>query len=188
MNPDPDALPLGLQIRNLREARGWSQDVLAAHLRVNRTLITHWESGKRKPNAATLQRVLYLLQPRSNHAPGALAITVTKPELSGILQELERAGKDELDCAIGLVSYSYIRVLSTLILASSGALEIAVDIRAIELYLKHRKELLEEIRQRSLGGARNVTLAQASAVDGSGVYVDPVVVPPVVVDDGTKAP
>ena len=42
-------------IRQLREAWGWSQDVLAGRLRVSPTTISAWERGRMMPSPSHLQ-------------------------------------------------------------------------------------------------------------------------------------
>lgn len=36
-------------VKAIRESLGWTQEELASHLGVTRTLVTHWESGLRTP-------------------------------------------------------------------------------------------------------------------------------------------
>ena len=45
------------QLKQIRIARGFSQDDLAALLRVHRTLIQHWEKGRRTPPFPRLQQL-----------------------------------------------------------------------------------------------------------------------------------
>jgi putative transcriptional regulator len=44
-------------IRQLREARGWSQLELANRLRVTPSTVYNWERGKSEPPASTLRRI-----------------------------------------------------------------------------------------------------------------------------------
>lgn len=167
-NPIPELPePAYIQIRRLREAKGWTQQTLAAHLKVDRSLIAQYETGKRRPSQVTMQRIHGLTK---FTAPRREDVVVTKQELNGILEELEKAGKDELDQALALVSYSYLRVVSTIILSATGAIQTTVSPKFIELFLSHRKELMEEKRLQSSEQARNVTPAAQSWSQGNGVY------------------
>ncbi len=44
-------------IRQLRQARGWTQEVLAGRLRVSKSTIAKWETGVNVPASATRQRL-----------------------------------------------------------------------------------------------------------------------------------
>jgi transcriptional regulator with XRE-family HTH domain len=47
-------------IRQLREARGWTQAVLAGRLRVARATVVNWERGRTMPNRSHRQAVAEL--------------------------------------------------------------------------------------------------------------------------------
>ena len=44
-------------LRELREARGWTQAVLAGRLRVGTTTVSQWETGARMPSEVDRQRL-----------------------------------------------------------------------------------------------------------------------------------
>ncbi len=44
-------------LRQLRQARGWTQAVLAGRLRVSKIAVSHWERGVSMPRPATQQRL-----------------------------------------------------------------------------------------------------------------------------------
>ena len=44
-------------LRQLRQARGWSQAVLAGRLRVAKITVSHWERGVSMPRPAMQQRL-----------------------------------------------------------------------------------------------------------------------------------
>ena len=44
-------MSMGEKIRNLRKARGWSQEELAEQIAVTRQAISRWESDSAKPDA-----------------------------------------------------------------------------------------------------------------------------------------
>ena len=44
-------MTLGEKIQNMRKARGWSQEELAARVGVTRQAVSRWESGSAKPDA-----------------------------------------------------------------------------------------------------------------------------------------
>lgn len=50
------------QIKAAREARGWSQEDLAAEARVHRMTVHYIENGNVSPTAATLQKIATALQ------------------------------------------------------------------------------------------------------------------------------
>jgi transcriptional regulator with XRE-family HTH domain len=44
-----------MTIKELRKARGWSQDELAARSGISRRTITYWETGDRRPSSIYLE-------------------------------------------------------------------------------------------------------------------------------------
>ena len=48
---------IGEQIRDARNAKGWTQDTLAEKMSVTRSALQNWEQGRRHPNGM-LERVL----------------------------------------------------------------------------------------------------------------------------------
>lgn len=50
-----DRIPLGARIRAAREAKGWSQVDLAAHLGLTTTTISRWERGSSTPQRRGLR-------------------------------------------------------------------------------------------------------------------------------------
>lgn len=54
----------GLAVRQLREARGWSQEELAAHAALNRSYVGEIERGQVTPSLATLHKLALALQVR----------------------------------------------------------------------------------------------------------------------------
>jgi transcriptional regulator with XRE-family HTH domain len=51
------ARTLGRNIRLLRQVRGWSQEDLAERVGDTAATVCRWESGKRIPTLATLERI-----------------------------------------------------------------------------------------------------------------------------------
>ncbi len=47
-------------IRELREARGWTQADVALRLGVHESMVSRWDRGKRVPRARTQQRLAVL--------------------------------------------------------------------------------------------------------------------------------
>ncbi|WP_202630510.1 helix-turn-helix domain-containing protein [Deinococcus alpinitundrae] len=58
---DPYLVALGIQIRERRLARGWSQDEFAARAGMHRTHPTKLENGLLDPRLSTLRRVAKVL-------------------------------------------------------------------------------------------------------------------------------
>ncbi|THF69839.1 helix-turn-helix transcriptional regulator [Deinococcus sp. Arct2-2] len=58
---DPYLVALGAQIRQLRQAQGWSQDEFAARAGMHRTHPTKLENGLLDPRLSTLRRVAEVL-------------------------------------------------------------------------------------------------------------------------------
>ena len=50
-------MKIGERIRSLRVGAGMTQEELAERLYVSRTLVAKWESGKRRPDRRTLERI-----------------------------------------------------------------------------------------------------------------------------------
>jgi transcriptional regulator with XRE-family HTH domain len=48
---------LGRRIRELRDNKGWSQQVLADHAQMNREHLSDLENGKYEPTAGLLERI-----------------------------------------------------------------------------------------------------------------------------------
>ncbi|ARU04206.1 transcriptional regulator [Comamonas serinivorans] len=57
-------LDFGLAVRQQREARGWSQELLAEHAGLNRCYIGEIERGQVVPSLLTLQKLAHAMQLR----------------------------------------------------------------------------------------------------------------------------
>lgn len=160
-------------LKQVREHRGWSQGELAQRLNVSRIAVTHWESEKRWPKGDNLDKLMIALAPASTIVRDKrLEARVTQQELSQILNELDRAGKDEIDRADALITYAYPRVLSTLILRATAAPGVVTDAKSIGLFFEHRKEIRDEKRRRGSEQVRTVTTQQPTWASGD-VYEQP---------------
>lgn len=52
----------GLSIKEAREAKGWTQEVLARRVRVTRLTISYWENGRRTPRPKRWARIARALE------------------------------------------------------------------------------------------------------------------------------
>lgn len=158
------------QLAELRIAKGWTQQKLADKVHVDRSIIAHWERGTKIPGPGKLERCFFFLQPDAVFTKAQRReYKVTTQELSGIIQEIEKAGKDDIDLAYSLCTYAYPMVLCALIQRASGNNVIPVDARSIQLFFDHRKEVREEMRLRSKPETRNVSPVSEGWLDGEGV-------------------
>jgi len=55
----------GLAVRQQREARGWSQEQLAAHSQLNRSYVGEIERGQVAPSLVTLHKLAQALEVRA---------------------------------------------------------------------------------------------------------------------------
>jgi transcriptional regulator with XRE-family HTH domain len=71
----------GLAVRQLREARGWSQEELAAEAHLNRSYVGEIERGQVAPSLVTVHKL-------------ALALAVNPPQLLAHAQAIGHARED----------------------------------------------------------------------------------------------
>ena len=67
---------IGEQIRKARNAKGWTQAVLAEKMNVSRSAVANWEQGQRLPDISTLVRLTNLLACQI----GDLSVSQINPE------------------------------------------------------------------------------------------------------------
>lgn len=76
------------RVKELREARGWTQVELAKRLNFHSSAVSQWESGQRNPSRDTLQRlaslfgvsIAYLLGETDDPSPSPTRPTAESPE------------------------------------------------------------------------------------------------------------
>lgn len=154
-------------LKALREEKGWKQDDLAAKLGVgDRSTVSTWESGTRWPQGDTLQRLIAITVGSDMLADA----NVSAVEITTLIDELQKSGKDSTQIADGMMSYAYPKVLASLILKAQGA---GADSRCIQLFFDHRDKVREEIRRNGSGEVRNVTPQQSAWNAGQGVLASP---------------
>ncbi len=90
--PRPEALALGRSVRMHRVARGWRQADLARRCGVAQSLISTWESGRRRPDLDQVLRLAMALDvPVLQLVEGHATLTETP---AGVLAELRWYGLD----------------------------------------------------------------------------------------------
>lgn len=60
----PEAVAFGARVRELRQAKGWSQERLAEAANVNAVQISHIENGEDEPKLTTILRLARALRVR----------------------------------------------------------------------------------------------------------------------------
>ena len=53
---------VGWRIRELRDSRGWSQQILADHAQIERSHLARLEEGKREPGLRMLEKIANALE------------------------------------------------------------------------------------------------------------------------------
>jgi len=89
----------GNRIAELREERGWTQEYLAALLKITRAALSHYEKNRRKPDFETLTQLADLFQVSTDYLIGRTALpTITlNNEVQQFADDLELSDADLLD-------------------------------------------------------------------------------------------
>lgn len=74
--------PLPRRLRSLRDKLGLEQHEVAARLGVDKTLVSHWETGARRPRVETLPALTALYKTTVS----ALVVGVNWPEVKTLLR------------------------------------------------------------------------------------------------------
>lgn len=89
----------GNRIAELREQRGWTQEYLAALLKITRAALSHYEKNRRKPDFETLTQLADLFQVSVDYLIGRTQLpTLTlDQEVQQFVDHLELSDDDLLD-------------------------------------------------------------------------------------------
>ncbi|TCZ77505.1 XRE family transcriptional regulator [Paenibacillus albiflavus] len=89
----------GNRIAELREERGWTQEYLAALLKITRAALSHYEKNRRKPDFETLTQLADLFQVSTDYLIGRTAIPTNTldNEVQQFADDLELSDADLLD-------------------------------------------------------------------------------------------
>ena len=84
----------GTEIARLRKAHGWTQEALADRLFVSKDLVSKWETGKRRPDYGTVERIADLFGVPADSILGKEQFVLD--ELSGCLPDGDGMTEDGL--------------------------------------------------------------------------------------------
>lgn len=89
----------GDRIAELREQRGWTQEYLAASLKITRAALSHYEKNRRKPDFETLTQLADLFQVSVDYLIGRTQIPTNSldNEVQQFVDDLELSDNEILD-------------------------------------------------------------------------------------------
>lgn len=101
----PEPTLFGRRLRELRDARGWTQGQLAERARVPPAMISHFETGVRgAPSADNLVKLANALEVSLDYLLGrADQPEIASPRVAAVFRRLGNASAETVDAAIDVV-------------------------------------------------------------------------------------